>query len=363
MRRRIGPALLVSLLAAAALLVPDPAGGFGTVDGGGQHREHERITRAALACADGRRPGDGCFAPATLSQLAGEGRGFGAVGAPDRTEVNVPAAHCDDGDFLSGGYPRTRDQATAAIAACVEHLRGRFRQAVRGAAGLLGPHGRILEAEVRLDGGCLLVEHGEQRAKCTVLEEFGRALHGVQDFYAHSSWADEADPARPIGPANPPGLNLPAPSPVLDLRGSGAPSVPADLATGCFVLQDTVPGVGACAQRITHAAVNKDNGLIDPVTGSVSSPGTPRGQVGRNFEKAVTGAIVESRHQWRELRDALRAEYGGRKAGAMACALTHDDPPADCGGGDGRTTIAALIGFALILGVIPMSSGPRRPSR
>jgi hypothetical protein len=26
------------------------AGAFGTIDGGGQHREHERITRAALSC-------------------------------------------------------------------------------------------------------------------------------------------------------------------------------------------------------------------------------------------------------------------------------------------------------------------------
>ena len=55
-----------------------------------------------------------------------------------------------------------------------------------------------------------------------------RALHGTQDFYAHSNWADEADPTRPIGDDNPPGLNQPGPSAVLDLRSETTPSVPAD---------------------------------------------------------------------------------------------------------------------------------------
>jgi len=44
-------------------------------------------------------------------------------------------------------------------------------------------------------------------------------------------------------------LNLPAPSPVLDLRGSGALTVPRDLTTGCFVLRDGIPGVEACECR------------------------------------------------------------------------------------------------------------------
>jgi hypothetical protein len=331
--------LLPLLISAGILLAPVPAAGFGTVDGGGQHREHERITRAAVACASGDSSGD-CFEPVTVDQLAGDGKGFGAIGAPDRTEVSNPAAHCDDGDFLVGDYPRTRDQATASISDCVTHLRQRFAEAVRNAGGLLDGQGRIVEAEVGLDTGCRLEQNGEQRAKCTVLESFGRALHGVQDFYAHSSWADEADPARPVGPDNPPGLNRAAPSSVLDLRGTGVPGVPRDLATGCYVLNDTVPGAGMCEGRITHAALNKDNGLIDPVTGEVSSPGTPRGQVGRNFEKAVSGAIVETRHQWREL---------------MTCALTRDDPVADCraaGSGRGgvvRTVALVLLALALVV--------------
>ena len=46
----------------------------------------------------------------------------------------------------------------------------------------------------------------------------------------------------------------------LDLRGSAAPAVPADLTTGCYVLRDEVPGVEACEGRSTHAALNQDLG-------------------------------------------------------------------------------------------------------
>ena len=41
--------------------------------------------------------------------------------------------------------------------------------------------------------------HGAARQVHT-LEAFGRVLHGVQDFYSHSNWADEADPTRPSAP-------------------------------------------------------------------------------------------------------------------------------------------------------------------
>jgi hypothetical protein len=172
----------------------------------------------------------------------------------------------------------------------------------------------------------------------------------VQDFYSHSNWADEADPGRPVGADNPPGLNLPAPSPILDLRGRGAPDVPADLSTGCFVLHDSVPGVEECTGRVTHAALNKDLGLVDPKTGEATNPTTPRGMVGSNFARAVAGAIEETRRQWRDFRAELQARYGAEKASLMVCALSHDDPVDDCRGGGLPTTVAAgvLVG---ILGV------------
>jgi hypothetical protein len=322
--------VLASVVLAGCLgLVPSPAAAFGTIEGGGQNREHDRITRAAVACPARTGSNDTCFEPRSADQLAGHGRKFGAVGSPDLTEVPEPAAHCDDADFLGSGYPRMRDEASASLLDCVGHLRRGFREAADEAGGLLDDNGHLVAAEVSLDIDCELTDR-EERAKCRSLEGFGRALHGVQDFYSHSNWADEADPARPIGADNPPGLNLPAPSPVLDLRGSGAPSVPPDLTTGCYVLHDRVPGVGVCERRITHAGLNKDLGLVDPRTGTTASPMTPRGKVGSNFAKAVAGAIVETRHQWREFRAALNSDYGTVKASLMVCALTRDDPANDC---------------------------------
>jgi hypothetical protein len=172
-------------------------------------------------------------------------------------------------------------------------------------------------------------------------------LHGAQDFYSHSNWADEADASRPIGVDNPVGLNRPAPSPILDLRGSGMPIVPPDLTNGCFVLPDTVPGVKACRSRVTHAALNKDTGVIDLDTGATSDPTTPRGKVANNFAKAVAGAVVETRHQWRELREALEATYGSPTASLMTCVLTRDDPLNDCAQ-RGRAGLAVAISALLI---------------
>lgn len=321
--------LLAAVLASSVAVLPGSASAFGTIEGGGQHREHERITRAAVACPAGASSDDDCFEPRSVDQLAGRGKGFGAVGSPDLTEVSNPAAHCDDADFLAGDYPQTRDQATAALLGCIDHLRRRFSEAVDAAEGLLDDDGEVVDAQVGLATDCEL-GGGEPRAKCQTLEAFGRALHGAQDFYSHSNWADATDPSRPTGADNPPGLNRLAPSPILDLRGNRTPTVPLDLTTGCFVIRDRVPGEGVCEGRITHAALNKDNGLVDPVAGAATSPTTPRGAVGSNFSNAVAGAIVETRRQWQDLRAALRNEYGEDKASVIACALTHDDPAKDC---------------------------------
>jgi hypothetical protein len=330
---RLGSGLLaVLVLFGSAGSVPSPASAFGTIDGGGQNREHERITRAAVACRASNGPTTDCFEPKSVDQLAGHGKGFGAVGAPDLTEVSNPAAHCDNADFLAGGYPQSREEATARLLDCIHHLRRRFREAVDSAEGLLDERGQISDSEVDLDTDCTLDANDEHRAKCKTLEGFGRALHGAQDFYSHSNWTDAADRTRPIGPDNPPGLNLPAPAPVLELRGNSTPPAPGNLTTGCFVLRDSVTGVGACERRVTHAALNKDTGLVDPTTGTASGPTTPRGRVGSDFAKAVAGAIVETRHQWHEFQAAMVSEYGSQRASLMACALTRDDPATGCRG-------------------------------
>ncbi|BCJ41253.1 hypothetical protein GCM10010168_44490 [Actinoplanes ianthinogenes] len=347
---------------AAAALVLAIVPGFGTIDGGGQHREHERITRAAVACRTAAEHGAACFAPRSMDQLAGHERKFGGVGSPDSTEISDPAAHCDDADYLAGGYPRTRDQATAALLRCVDHLRGRFTEAVRAAGGVLDDDGRIIDAQVDLGTDCELSPKAEPRAKCKALEAFGRALHGAQDFYSHSNWSDEADPDRQPGADNPPGLDLPAPSAVLDLRGTGKPTVPGELSTGCFVLDDSIPGTGACANRITHAALNKDNGIVDPDTGDTTDPTTPRGIVRTNFAKAVTGAIVETRHQWEELQAALKQTYGAKEGALIACALTHDDP-AECRAQNSTTVRRVLAGSGILLAGLGIGVYQRRRSR
>jgi hypothetical protein len=348
----------VRLMAVLGLTVwiasPVPsAAAFGTIDSGGQHREHERITRASLSCAGDAPLGDVCFAAKSMDYLAGHDREFGAVGAPDSDEIALPRAHCDNADFLEPRYPRTREQATDGLVDCVGQLSARFEEAVVAAGALLDDQGQIIADEVNFDTECKGLELTEDRAKCGTLEAFGRVLHGAQDFYAHSNWADEADPTRPVGVENPPGLNLRGPSPLLDLRSGTPPVVPADLITGCFVLRDEVSGVGDCTGRVTHAALNKDNGLVDPNTGVTTGPTTPRGMVQDNFAKAVAGAVAESRRQWQDFQSELTTRYGEERAALMACSLTRDDPLNDCNETSGNRVLAG-VAVAVAVAVVAL---------
>ena len=122
--------LLLVLLVAWTAVPPGSAAAFGTIGTGGQNREHERITRAALACAGDGGAEPNCFAPKTMDYLAGHDREFGAVGAPDNDELSNPAAHCDNADFLTGEYPRIRAEATASLVDCVNQMRARFDASV-----------------------------------------------------------------------------------------------------------------------------------------------------------------------------------------------------------------------------------------
>jgi hypothetical protein len=130
---------------------------------------------------------------------------------------------------------------------------------------------------------------------------------------------------------------------VLDLRSGGDPSVPAGLRTGCYVLRDQVPGVGDCELRVTHAALNKDRGLIDPITGRATDPTTSRGMVGDNFAKAVSGAITETRRQWQDFRSELTARYGETDGKRMICVLTHDNPVNACQALEWSRAIGILV--------------------
>lgn len=349
----------------------------------GQHNEHEMITRLAFQCP-GASTGnilnvksDGiCFEPRSLDQLAGthfDVQGFpipgggtnGAVGAPDTLDPvpEGPEAHCDDADFIDiPGYPRTREQATQALQTCLDHMRNRFRQAWKSAADLI----ELDEEVTNEEGSAHLQKKGQlrirrdmvdlspfaggdcrfafsplhintfARAKCATIEALGRALHGIQDFYAHSNWVDQPDVSQPISVANPPGLGRNGTAPFLDLRAHGEiprELVPRNLSTGCFVVPDATPARSNCEGRVSHHTMNKDHGVVylDGTFGEIG-PGTPRTEKAseENFKRAVMAAVEDSRNAWKALREELRDRYGAEKGDLMICALVRDDPVRDC---------------------------------
>jgi hypothetical protein len=338
---RRGPAVLSLLaLVGSSLVLPvvtaAPAQAFGTINYLGQRAEHEHITRAALACAPGTKSHGECFEPRSMDQLAGHSGTFGAVGAPDRYEFNDAPPHCDDADYLNvKGYPQSRAQATNNLKACVDHLRQRFTEGITAADGLLDGDGELIGKQVSLVTDCKFSAqaNADSRAKCNAIAGFGEALHGVQDFYSHSNWVDQGDPSQPISVTNPPGLGLSAPSPILDLTGHGSiGSVPVDLTTGWYnndlLGLVGIPGRGDVCKpsntRITHKCLNKDLAAIDPRTGTATDPREPRGKVLDNEQRAVTGAIIETRHQWDVFRNALIAKYGADRGKRMILAMTQD---------------------------------------
>lgn len=369
-RRRKSKSLSLSLWICAVWSVRVQA--FGTINEPevvGQHCEHERITRAAFACPQGTTISDGrCFEELSLHQLAGRsgpdghvGWGTnGAVGAPDMLDPTPegPEAHCDNADFfdttahgLDAAYPRTREEATEQLQICTNHLRLRFLEGVDAADTIVDQDARIVVPEVDVSGSdCRfsfpeLQMHWFSRGKCSAIEGFGRALHGVQDFYAHSNWADESKP--PYTLTNPPGLKLDGSPVFLDLRAENniTDQVPHDLSTGCFggIMTDgpegkaghpLEPGSLDCTGRVTHHTLNKDNGIIDRITGETTKPGpnTPRSEIPGNFERAVSAAIKDSRRQWRYFREVVRRTYGKERGNIIICALIRDDPTRDCYG-------------------------------
>ena len=114
-----------------------------------------------------------CFEPKSIDYLAGHDRQFGAIGAPDSDELSDPTAHCDNADFRAGGYPHTRDEATAAVLDCLRHLRTRFGEGADSARGLLDDQDRVIDAEVRIEPECRLGDRADSRAKCASLERVG----------------------------------------------------------------------------------------------------------------------------------------------------------------------------------------------
>lgn len=314
------PHLLRPAAAAAIVitLAAVPAGPALAFTGG----NHETVTRAALS-----------WEPVTLSAMADARKG--AVNADDHGGYFlIGPLHCDNADYLAPrhveDYPRSRDEATTELLACVRTSVAHFRNAVRAADGLVDARGAVRADQSDLSSPCTWQETPGP-AKCDVLEELGRSWHPVQDFYAHSNWSDRAAPGA-VGVGNPPGLARDGVAPFFDVRRySGMEDadwtrearalIPEDLATGCYSDFDS-SGVkdGDCAGRVTHNRdLNKDTAA------------SHRSRTGDNFDRAVAGATAETTRQWNDFRAELRAAYPDHGRGEqMICVLTHDDPAASC---------------------------------
>ncbi|MES1201834.1 MAG: hypothetical protein ABUS57_10345 [Pseudomonadota bacterium] len=309
-----------ALIAVCVLaLASDQAFAFGTINGMGQHEEHQRITRAAFTD----------FGPLTLDELAGKRGRFGAIGAPDnplRGLVFTDEAHCDNGDYLNSppapatpDYPQSAAVAQHALERCRAWMVQWLERAVTAAAPLAHADGD----NTALDCG-FVGDSGS--AKCAVLADLGVALHAAQDFYAHTNWVDQ--PADgPLSALNPPGLGQSGRAPWLDPRQSNA--FPAGLISGCF---HGLPETWFCKYgegdnkiaRARHAALNKDEGTID-ADGIGSNGTTERGAVHDNFARAVAAAIDDSRDKWAYFRERVTATYGDAAARRIICVVRSDD--------------------------------------
>lgn len=371
--------LAISAVGAAALMAPASAGAFGTINGMGQHAEHEKITKV-LSCGadDSVKP---CFEAASMAMLAGKDGRVGGVGLPDRvTEiVGHGSAHCDAADYLPGKpyQPSDAERAVKAIDECVDLFGEHIDQAVEAAGGLATDKGVNYSQSDSTDAcpwdlsGSVGVDVGSATAKCKVVDGLGRALHAAEDFWSHSNWADEANPKEPVivsreangkGDAsegdpvynlsNPPGLGRSELVPFLryPIPRDQLPTESEMLAgkapiTGCDDSVDEAANKGwdlvskvfrkevkvdSCPGRVKHSALNKDKGLIDWKTGKTSDPGTPRGQVGDNFQRAVTGARKQVRAIWGDFVTAVESRYGSTRGGLILRALTSDTPWTAC---------------------------------
>ncbi|MFJ7159849.1 HET-C-related protein [Streptomyces sp. NPDC101118] len=310
-RRGRGVLLLACASSVAlALAVPAPAGAYTL----GNHAE---ITRAALP-----------WEPLTEDQIASPVRGAVVASDVDPAFRHQGPMHCDNADwFPDGAYPRTIEDRNTELTACATGALAQFEAAVAAADGLVDEHGRVPESQTGLRTDC--VWNGpDRRAKCEVIRHLGLAWHAVEDFYAHSNWADVAGSGS-LGITNPAGLERPEVAPFFAfsryahmsdaaVRQDIVERAPDELTTGCYEDLDSAGVEQDCTGRVSHADLAKD------------FRGMPRTRADHNFDRAAVLAQEAIGRQWADFRDELRTAYPGGRGERMVCALVHDAPWESC---------------------------------
>ncbi|RMD98729.1 MAG: hypothetical protein D6812_12940 [Deltaproteobacteria bacterium] len=289
MRRRIG-CFFIALLGGGLILVP-AASAFWIV---GQ-TVHQDITREAL---------EGLVSDATLQRIVT------ANAQTDIEEQDLHAAHFDSESFEAGGA----------------RLRELLEETVRKAAG---------------------------RDEVGATSAFGRALHTLQDFYAHSTWVGrhciEGEPND--FPIHPDIFGIANPDPtfpcILEKGPMEGYEDPFAVTTGYYPDDTTPPG------KCSHAELNKDctkeGGLENgPIPSCPRSGETCNGESFHEIAKAL--AVEHTRAFYDLLLETIRAEYPDDaeeiieffNGGSVVCATVE--------GGRGTTILLpALLVFTLPL--------------
>ncbi|MET7397051.1 putative Ig domain-containing protein [Dactylosporangium sp. NPDC005572] len=239
------------------------------------------------------------------------------------------------------GVGQSEASAAAAIADCVTRTRARTRSAVTAATTAagdtyppagpgVGPSCTDIAALNPGDAGPALPA---RTAKCTALYQLGRALHTIQDFYAHSNWVDPPGvPGQPLL-LLPAGLNRTTPTDLFDPAAAytgAAPVIERGLVTGCYPT-DSRPD---CTALLYHGttrttglpepwALAKDDTRFDKARALYSR------RAGLDTAKAV--AREATLRHWRLLQQLMLDRAGSDPVARATvrtaiCVLTHDQP-------------------------------------
>lgn len=303
------------------------AAGFGAISSLGQNSEHERITREALTDFDPNTLDQ--IAGVTASVIGGRKGTFGAVGAPDapgRGLMSLAKAHCDGGDYLASPpapdtpeYPQNEAKARRKLFECRQWIYDAIEAAVKAAAPLTTPTKRSTSINCEFNG--VGEEAVIEQPKCNVLAQLGLAFHASQDFYSHTTWADQESATDPVSASNPRGLGNSGRSTWLDPRQKV--DFPRGLISGCY---ESKPESLYCNyagfHRVKHDYLNKDTGKFPD--GEVPLGTTSRGAINGNFAKAVAAAIEDTADKWEYFKERVVEVYKADGA-KIICVVQKDD--------------------------------------